>query len=54
VPVSWHELARTSGGNQYTVMNLMKRLRGLKHDPWDELPRVRQKLPDLETLRRRG
>jgi bifunctional non-homologous end joining protein LigD len=54
VPVSWQELARTSGGNQYTVMNLMKRLRGLKHDPWDELPRVRQKLPDLETLRRRG
>ena len=54
VPVSWQELGRTSGSNQYTVMNLMKRLRGLKQDPWGALAKVRQKLPDLETLRRRG
>ena len=54
VPVSWQELGRTSGGNQYTVVNLMKRLRGLKQDPWGALAKVRQKLPDLETLRRRG
>ena len=52
--MTWQELGRTTGGNQYTVMNLTKRLRGLKHDPWRELARVRQKLPDLETLRRRG
>jgi bifunctional non-homologous end joining protein LigD len=52
-PVSWQELGRASGANQYTVINIMKRLRGLKQDPWRELARVRQKLPDLETLRRR-
>jgi len=53
-PVSWQELGRTTGGNQYSVMTLMKRLRGLKQDPWQDLAKVRQKLPDLETLRRRG
>jgi bifunctional non-homologous end joining protein LigD len=54
VPVSWQELGRTTGGNQYSVMTLMKRLRGLKQDPWEKLAKVRQKLPDLETLRRRS
>jgi bifunctional non-homologous end joining protein LigD len=53
-PVSWQELGRTTGGNQYSVMTLMKRLRGLKQDPWRDLAKVKQKLPDLETLRRRG
>jgi bifunctional non-homologous end joining protein LigD len=54
VPVSWQELARTTGGNQYSVLTLMRRLNGLKLDPWGDLAKVRQKLPDLETLRRRG
>jgi bifunctional non-homologous end joining protein LigD len=54
VPVSWQELGRTTGGNQYSVTTLMQRLRGLKQDPWHDLAKVRQKLPDLETLRRRG
>jgi bifunctional non-homologous end joining protein LigD len=53
-PVSWRELGRTTGGNQYTVLNLMKRLRGLKQDPWKDIGRVRQKLPDLQSLRERG
>ncbi len=35
-------------------MTLMKRLRSLKQDPWRDLTKARQKLPDLETLRRRG
>jgi bifunctional non-homologous end joining protein LigD len=54
VPVAWRELGRTTGGNQYSVMTLMKRLRGLKQDPWQDLSKARQKLPDLETVRRRG
>ena len=52
-PVTWEELPRTKGGNQYTLLNLGKRLRGLKQDPWKEIGRVKQKLPDLRTLRNR-
>jgi bifunctional non-homologous end joining protein LigD len=54
VPVTWEELPRTKGGNQYTVLNLSKRLGGLKQNPWKEIARVKQKLPDLRTLRKRG
>ncbi len=53
-PISWQELGRTSAANQYTVLNIMKRLQGLKQDPWRDIGRVRQRLPDLETLRRRS
>src|SRR5438105_15724086 len=52
-PVSWEELSRTKAGNQYTVLNLGRRLSNLKADPWEDLPRVKQKLPDLRALRRR-
>ena len=52
-PVTWEELPRTKGGNQYTLLNLGKRLGGLKQDPWKEIGRVKQKLPDLRTSRSR-
>jgi bifunctional non-homologous end joining protein LigD len=48
-PVTWEELGRTKGGNQYTVLNLVKRLGSLKQDPWHDIVRVRQKLPDAGT-----
>jgi bifunctional non-homologous end joining protein LigD len=56
VPVSWEELGRTKAGNQYTVLNLGRRLAGRRRgpsgdpsgDPWREMSRVRQQLPDLE------
>jgi bifunctional non-homologous end joining protein LigD len=54
MPVSWQELGRTTGGNQYTVLNTMQRLRGLKRDPWEDMVKVRQKLPTFEMLRKRG
>ena len=50
VPVTWEELGRTKGGNQYTVLNLGKRLGGLKEDPWQDIGRVKQKLPDLRKV----
>ena len=53
VPVSWDELSRTKAGNQYTVLNLERRLKNLKTDPWKELPRIKQKLPDLRALGKR-
>jgi bifunctional non-homologous end joining protein LigD len=54
VPLSWPELGRATSAAQYTVLNVMKRLQGLKQDPWRDIGRVRQKLPDLGTLRKRG
>ena len=44
-PVAWAELARTTAANQYTVLDLPKRLARLKQDPWQDIGRVRQKLP---------
>ncbi len=41
-PVSWEALARATGGNQFTVLNLKKHLR---QDPWAAMAKVRQKLP---------
>ncbi|HET7492783.1 MAG TPA: DNA ligase D [Bradyrhizobium sp.] len=42
MPVSWEALARTTAGNQFTVLNWKKHL---KADPWAEIGKVRQKLP---------
>ena len=53
VPVTWEELGRTKGGDQYTVLNLAKRLAGLKQDPWKNIGSVKQKLPDLRVIRGR-
>jgi len=52
-PVTWDELGRVKAANQYTVLNLGKRLGSLKRDPWADIGRVKQKLPDLATLRKR-
>jgi bifunctional non-homologous end joining protein LigD len=52
-PVTWEELGRNKGGDQYTMLNLGRRLSGLKQDPWKEIRRLKQRLPDLRTLRRR-
>ncbi len=52
-PVSWEELGRTKGADQYTVLNLSKRLAGRKQDPWKDMGRVKQNLPDLRALRKR-
>jgi len=52
-PVSWEELGRSKGAAQYTVLNLSKRLGSWKQDPWKEMDRVKQKLPDLRALRQR-
>ena len=52
-PVTWEELGRTKSGNQYTLLNLGRRLSGLKQDPWKDVGRLKQRLPDLRTLRGR-
>jgi bifunctional non-homologous end joining protein LigD len=52
VPVTWEELGRLKSANQFTVLNLGKRLGGLKKDPWAAIDRVKQKLPDFRKPRR--
>jgi bifunctional non-homologous end joining protein LigD len=52
MPVSWDELGRTKSANQYTVLNIKRRIGALKADPWKDISRVRQKLPDLKKLSR--
>jgi len=42
MPLSWETLARTTAGNQFTVLNWKKHL---KADPWAEIGKIRQKLP---------
>jgi bifunctional non-homologous end joining protein LigD len=41
-PVSWPALARTTGSNQFTVLNIEKQL---KSNPWAGIGKVRQRLP---------
>jgi bifunctional non-homologous end joining protein LigD len=46
VPVSWEALPRTTGGNQFTALNLKKHLNNDRWtDPWADVGKVRQKLP---------
>jgi bifunctional non-homologous end joining protein LigD len=58
LPVSWDELGRVKSPNQFTVLNIGKRLTALKRssraDPWADIDRVKQKLPNLATLRKRS
>jgi bifunctional non-homologous end joining protein LigD len=54
VPVSWQDLGRVTGSNQYTVKDAPKWLTSRKPDPWRDMARVGQALPDLATLRKRG
>jgi hypothetical protein len=35
------------------MLNLGRRLSGLKQDPWKDMGRLKQKLPDLRAMRRR-
>jgi bifunctional non-homologous end joining protein LigD len=41
-PLSWEQLGRTTSGNEFTVLNLKKRLRA---DAWAGIGKVRQRLP---------
>jgi bifunctional non-homologous end joining protein LigD len=41
-PLSWEQLGRTTSGNEFTLLNLKKRLRA---DAWAAIGKVRQRLP---------
>jgi bifunctional non-homologous end joining protein LigD len=53
-PVTWRELSRTQGANQYTLLNLPKRLKNLSADPWEGIARIKQTLPSPPASRKSG
>ncbi|MEW9580497.1 DNA ligase D [Paraburkholderia sp. DGU8] len=44
VPLSWDEVASTTGGNQWNIENLHERLADLEHDPWADYAKTRQRI----------
>jgi bifunctional non-homologous end joining protein LigD len=52
-PVTWDELGAKLTPNKITVLNIAKRLGALKRDPWADLAKVKQRLPDLARLKRK-
>jgi bifunctional non-homologous end joining protein LigD len=53
-PVTWKELGRTHSANQYTLLNLPKRLKSLTADPWEGITQIKQALPSLSSSRKSG
>jgi bifunctional non-homologous end joining protein LigD len=47
VPIDWSELRTLKGANQYTVKNLMARLKR-KKDPWAEIAKMKPRLPKMK------
>jgi bifunctional non-homologous end joining protein LigD len=45
VPLAWEELSKLNAPNTFNVLNLMKRLKKLRRDPWKDIGRIQQKLP---------
>jgi bifunctional non-homologous end joining protein LigD len=52
-PVTWDELGPKLAPNKFTVLNIAKRLGAQKRDPWADLAKVKQRLPDLTALKKR-
>ncbi len=48
-PVTWERLSRTTGGNDFSLLDLKKRV---KEDAWADIGRIRQKLPEIRKRRR--
>jgi bifunctional non-homologous end joining protein LigD len=46
-PIEWSELGTLKSADQYSVLNLPARLARLRKDPWANIGRVKQALPNL-------
>src|ERR671921_2896367 len=51
-PVAWEELTPDLKPNGFTVENLSQRFASLKRDPWAEMTKVDQVLPERQTSKR--
>ena len=47
-PIDWSELNTRLAPDKFTVRNLHQRLARLRHDPWRDLARIKQKLPSAK------
>ncbi len=47
-PIDWSELGTLKGASQYTVLNLVARLKRRRKDPWAGIGRIKQKLPNFK------
>lgn len=47
-PIDWSELGTLKSASQYTVLNLLARLKRQRKDPWAGIGRVKQKLPNFK------
>ncbi len=46
VPIDWSELGRLKSADQYTVLNVLGRLKRQRKDPWAGIGGIKQKLPN--------
>ncbi|MEZ5788297.1 MAG: DNA ligase D [Xanthobacteraceae bacterium] len=46
-PVGWSELSAKLAPDRYTMLNLQARLARLRNDPWAEIGKIRQRLPEI-------
>jgi bifunctional non-homologous end joining protein LigD len=44
-PLDWDELSEGLRSDHFTVDNLRRRLGFLRHDPWRDIAKIRQKIP---------
>ncbi len=51
-PLAWDELSSAIRPSHFNVDNLPTRLRHLRSDPWAEIDRIKQALPDARAKRR--
>jgi bifunctional non-homologous end joining protein LigD len=48
MPIDWSELGSLKSANQYTLTNAMQRLSRQRSDPWANIGRVKQALPNFK------
>jgi bifunctional non-homologous end joining protein LigD len=51
-PIAWEELKALKSADQYTVLNIDKRLSRLRSDPWKGIGKLKQALPNTKRTRK--
>jgi bifunctional non-homologous end joining protein LigD len=51
VPLTWTELSKLQASNHYTVLNIAQRLGRQRKDPWADIGKIKQHLPNARRKR---